>query len=673
MMDSLEMALIQDILQRDNLVIEKLLSSNLLSQMDLIEHLKTINHTLNSELGIENQQIYLSDKDREKCYGYLKKHKQILFTYYEADYRKALLFLNLLLSEEDLNLQELADQLLVSKNTALADVKRLKQDLEESGIFLKYSRKSGYTLLGSEFIIRNELVNILKNLLKQPSGKYFLLETGFVQEYEVFLLKRRLAHLQKKAQLTFTEESMEELPLVLAFLIRRAQLFTSNWHFKFEKYDIKNTKEFPMYADIFRNVFGLNENDLLYLVLQILSATMINRKLSLSESEELVRAMDKFIVFLEEECVMQFRSREGLKEKLLLHLRPAIYRCLLSMNIKNPLTDVFIEEYKPLYSKIKEGVTVFEQLTGRAFPKEEIVFIAMIVVSSMMHTAEETEAPVFKAMVLCRSGMSISKLLLENLRLLFPKIEFVGAYAIHEVSQSGFDPDFIFTTIPIHTEITTFLVPPVLDREAREKIKMQVELAINQDVTKKTKELFGYLSDLFPEFCKEDAFMRIESFYTQNNQQEVAVKEDYFRLTPKHVTVIETATLDEALTEVFQPLEERHSVTKEYISECKEIFHQDYPYMMIAHECYLPHAKPEYGVIKPDYQILLIKEKVQLPNQENMQIVIALAPSIENQHVEWLLTINQLFLENEIQQELSNVRLDEDLFSLIERGLSTIT
>ncbi|WP_321386924.1 BglG family transcription antiterminator [uncultured Enterococcus sp.] len=671
-MDCLEMALIQDFFQRDDIVIDKILASKLLSQVDLATHLKEINHTLHSKLTVEEQQIYLSEKDREKCYRYLKKKKVTIFTYYEGKYRRALLLLHLLLSKEDMNLAELTDQLLVSKNTALAEIKRLKQELESKGIFLKYSRKTGYALLGSEFIIRNELVNTLKSLLKQPSGKYFLLETGFIKEHELLLLKNRLTNLQQRAQLTFTEESLEELPIVLAFLVKRAQHHKGAWHFKVEKYDIKNTKEFPMYAELFRHAADLNENDLLYLVLQVLSATIVKTKLDLSDSEDIVKATDRFIAFLEEECVMQFANREKLKEKLLLHVRPAIYRCLLCVNIKNPLTDVFIEEYRPLYEKINVGVGIFEELIGRAFPKEEVVFIAMIVISSMIHTRKAEKNQVFRAMVLCRSGMSISKLLLENLRSMFPKIEFVGAYAIHEVSETGFEPDFIFTTIPIHTEITTFLVPPVLDKEARAKIKNQVEVAINEDVTKKTKELFSYLSDLFPEFCKDDAFMRIESFYMKDEQPKIAVEEDHFLLTMEHITMVQSADMDEALTEAFQPLLDRGSITETYVEACRTVFHQDYPYMMIAYECYLPHVKPEYGVLNPDYQILFIQEKTELPNKESMRMMIALAPSIENQHVEWLLKMNQVLLESELPQKMTTITSEKELFLLIQEELNKI-
>ena len=95
--------------------------------------------------------------------------------------------------------------------------------------------------------------------------------------------------------------------------------------------------------------------------------------------------------------------------------------------------------------------------------------------------------------------------------------------------------------------------------------------------------------------------------------------------------------------------------------------------MMIAYECYLPHVKPEYGVVNPDYQILFIKDKVVLPNRDAMRIMIALAPSVENQHVEWLLKMNQILLESGLLQKMDSVASKEELFLLIQEELNRLS
>lgn len=670
-MDKLEIQIIQECVQQPNIDVNELHSKYELDRSTLNRTLSAINQHLGTKLKIEGGNMYISDSDRDKCYRYLKNRKIKILAYYDAENRQDLLFLYLALSQLDMNLQELADLLLVSKNTALSDIKRLKQDLEEHNIYIKYSRKNGYGLSGSEFAVRNKISNVSRKLLSKPFGRYVLIQTGFIQENQILLLKNRLSRVQKQAKVTFTEESMEELPYLLQLLVKRAQKFNQNWHFPFEKYDIRNTKEYPNYIDIFRGIEDLRENDRLYKVLQILSATFLETDIEINESEDIRRGIDQFISFLENDCVMQFREDSELKEKLLLHLRPAIFRCLLSVNIRNPLTKVIMEEYRALYAKIREGAFFIERAAGCQFPDEEIAFITMIVISSMKEARPSSEEKTFTAIVLCRSGMSISKLLLENLRSMFPNIEFIGAYAIQDVSGSSIKSDFIFTTIPIHSEVTTFLIPSVLDKKAKDKIKLQVDMAVNQNVKMKTKELFSYLDDLLPDTNKKAAIERIEKFY-QKDEAVLDVAESYFQLREENFSVIETDEWETVFRFAFEKLKERGSVDQHYIDAVFCLFQRDHHYMRIAHECYLPHAKPELGVLRPDFQFVLVKNKASLPDGSRMQLMVALAPSKENQHVEWLLQVNDALLCEDTRRKADESGTAKDLFDCIREAFANI-
>ncbi|GCF93949.1 transcriptional antiterminator [Enterococcus florum] len=665
-MKEMEIQIIQECMQQQRINLKEFTTQYELESGKFEAALRSINCLLETNLVIDEKQVFVSEKDREKCYRYLKGSRIKLNAYFDVFNRRNLLYLHLIFSELDLNLQELADLLLVSKNTALADIKRLKKELEAKEIYVKYSRKTGYYLFGSEFHLRNELLNVLKLLLTKPYGRYLLLDTGYIQQNELLLLRNRLINIQQKARITFTEESIEELPILLSLLIKRAQRYKQNWHLPFEKYDLSNTKEYPIYMDIFRGFEELNDYDRLYMVIQILSATFVETNHDVFENSEvnIENAIDHFVTFLEDDCVMQFKNREELKSKLLLHLRPAVFRCLLNVNIRNPLTHVLRQEYRMLYSKINEGVPIIEAEAGCRFPEEEIAFIAMIVISSMQGVNQTEKQKTFSAMVLCRSGMSISKMLLETLKQLFPNIKFIGAYAISEVAKSSVKPDFLFTTVPIHSEVTTFLIPPFLDKRAKEEIKQKVNLAINQDVKKKTKELYSFLDDLFPDGHKGDAIERIERFY-QKDQEELEVQENYFQLDQKNFSYSHADNWEEVFQQAFDALKNRESITADYIKEVHRIFQQDYQYMMIAPCTYLPHAKPEYGVLRPDYQITLLKQPVHLPNGDHMKMMIALAPSVENQHVEWLLKMNHVLLTDDVLKKQKEVSSAEAFYQLL--------
>lgn len=670
-MKNSQIQIIQECVQQSKISVKELLGRQAISRRSLKQDVEEINRVLQAKLKLDEQKIYVSDQDRNSCYKYLKKHNIKILPCYDADNRQQLLFLHMALSELDLNLQELADQLLVSKNTALTDVKRLRMTLAKQGIHINYSRKVGYTIEGPEFSIRNEIVNALRNLLQKSFSRYLLLEAGYILNSELLLLKNRLLKIQPQVKMTFTEESLEELPILLSALIKRAQMQQIKWHFPFEKYDLVNTREYPIYLDVFRGMTRLNDNDKLYMILQILSSTFLQINDEIYGSGEVESAINEFVDFLENVCVMHFKDPATLKEKLALHLKPAIFRSLLSVNIRNPLTKVIMEEYSALYLKISEGISKIEKKVGCHFSDEEQAFIAMIIISSMKEITQDQSFKPFTALVLCRSGMSISKLLLENLKELFPKIAFVGSYAVDEISQVEVSPDFIFTTIPIDTEITTFVIPSVLDKQAKQKIQQQVEMAINQDIKKKTKELYGLLDDLFPDGSKANAIERIEKFY----QMDTGTKEDNcdpFELKLQQFSMIEADSWQEVFQFAFGKLLERGSVNQRYVERTLKLFAEDYPFMMIAKDCYLPHAKPENDVAKPDYQLVMVKNKLTFANDRVLKVMIALAPSKENKHVEWLLKMNQALLLEENIRQMEEVSTIEDFYELLKSSFELI-
>lgn len=663
----LEIDIIQECVLENQVDVGRFMSKFNIKLANFTNSLMAVNHLLKTDLKSKDGRVYVSEKNRQRCYRYLKFNKIKMLAYYDSFVRRDLLYFHFLFDHSDLSLQEIADVLLVSKNTALSDIKKLKEEIEPQGIYIKYSRKTGYAIFGSEFSIRNELCMVLQKILEFPYGRYLLLDTGYIFQNEILLLQNRLINVQEKAKVTFTEESIENLPFILMFLIKRGQDFRQSWHFPFEKYDLRNTKEYPIYEKIFSGFDDLNEHDKLYMVVQILSMRFIKNSHQLYKSSEINKATDQFIQFLEDECVMQFKDDKDLKNKLLLHLKPAIFRCLLRVNIKNPLAERVSEEYKILMEKISEGLRIIEKAAGVKFPNEEVAFIAMIVISSMIGIDEEKgEVKTFTAIVLCRSGMSISKLLLENLRQLFPNIEFIGTYAIRDVTQSEITPDFLFTTIPVNTDITTFLIPSYLDKEAKDKLSTEVEVAINQDVKKKTKELYSLLDDLFPESSKKDALKRIESFYKKDSL-DLGVEDGHFQIEKAKFSIIDAQNWEKVFDFSFKKIFDRGSITQDYANKAKKIFSEDYYYMKIAKESFLPHAKPSDGVIHPDYQFVLLRNEVSMPDKTKMKIMVALVPSENNKHVEWLLEMNNILLNKNAQIELNKVTTEDELFTLMKQ------
>lgn len=567
-----------------------------------------INHLLKSEpILIDHDMIFVTDACREACYRLLTAEEQQLFSFYEVNIRRKLIMIKLLLHNHYMSLGALAEYVYVSKNTMLTDVRSIKENLHEFEIQLDYSRKDGYAVTGSEFLIRNLLAELIREVIQTPYGKFVLDEKKLITVNEVFLLRKRLEKVESKLQITFTDEQMEELPYILHGIIKRSKVTIKKWTFKIEMYDIKNTREFPIMKEMFWGYDFLSENDLLYLSLQVLASNLVESALHFSDSEEIAYAVDEFIRLLEMYFAIEIVKKNEFKEKVILHVRPAIYRTILGFQINNPLKKQFIKEYTPTFNIVAKASKPFEKLVGHIWSEEEIVYLSMIVLG-WMYQIEETKQPIFRAVVLCKSGTSISKLLLENLKMMFPNIDFQGAYAVRQLNTVARDIDFIFTTVPVQSNATIFVIPSILSKDSRQILREQVDKAIEMDSHKKTKELLAMLKDEIPEENIRLVQAKVESFFSKKELPTEKEEPEKLQMGAEQIHFLESNSKWENLVQAaFAPMLERETVDSCYINTCEEIFYQNYEQMMIGPNIYLPHAKPINGAKKQDIQLMILK------------------------------------------------------------------
>lgn len=146
-----------------------------LSEDELRKQIVKINHLLQQEkIFISEGTILVTEQSRMDCYRLLTTLGERLFPYYEVTLRRQLVLIQLLMKPRFLSLKALADYVYVSKNTVLSDVKWIRDYLSQKRILLKYSRKEGYAISGTEFSIRNQLAEILRKIMKLPYGKFIL-------------------------------------------------------------------------------------------------------------------------------------------------------------------------------------------------------------------------------------------------------------------------------------------------------------------------------------------------------------------------------------------------------------------------------------------------------------------------------------------------------------------
>lgn len=218
-MDQLALEIIANTLVRNEVTVHSIARSLGITENKVILSIDSINSEDEKPvIKYQKEKIYFSQEQVEKYYQISKKEG---FLQYSISLRRMLLILLLALKERSYSLQDLAEQMKVSKNTIVSDLNILKSDLEEKECRLFYSRKSGYSLEGEELIIRKLLVETVNKIFNIPIGKYLLFEEGLLNANEVIFLQKRLQKVEERLNILLSDEMVEILPYTSYSIVQR--------------------------------------------------------------------------------------------------------------------------------------------------------------------------------------------------------------------------------------------------------------------------------------------------------------------------------------------------------------------------------------------------------------------------------------------------------------------
>lgn len=621
----------------------------------ILEFIKQTNKSLMKgkvhEIDIEGQKVTISEETRHSLYQMLKSYKFMDITYLSPDIRKTLIIILLLTENNYYSLKDLADFVEVSKNTMLTDMKTIKEKVRNYSLTLEYSRSKGYQISGSEYKLRNLLVTELKHLLGKDFSEQLLLSEKIISKEEIFFYRKRLMEVESQLKISLTDEEFDHLPIIFSLLIKRMKAFNREWFAEAEDivFNLTETKEYQILKKIFWNS-PLSEHDRLYLVLQVFSSNLLNSGFDITISRDLTQVIEEFLDLLEGNLATKFFNRNELLKKLTTHLHPAVFRTWLNYEVRNPLADQFVDEHSSIYTIVSKSIYPIEQLIGKNFPRNEIIYVAMYI-QSWIYKSEEQRDYVYKALVVCRNGTAVSKMLLETLKGMFNQVEFIGAFAERNFKNHEHTVDIIFSTVPLNTSKKTFIVNPILDKEKRTKLRSQLTAYLNRDENNKVKQLMFNLKKHIPAESYSKVEETIKDYFNGLNQNELintqVIEEGIFPFKEQNVLFTNNEmNWEQVLDIACKPMMERKSITDAYCVKVKELFAEDGEYMRIGPSVYLPHAKPNDGVNNEDFSVVVCKKPIESPNKEElMKIIIVLAPDKENSHVPTLLFLNELFLD----------------------------
>jgi len=134
----------------------------------------------------------------------------------------------------------------------------------------------------------------------------------------------------------------------------------------------------------------------------------------------------------------------------------------------------------------------------------------------------------------------------------------------------------------------------------------------------------------------------------------------------RHMQIAKNAkNHEEAIALAAKPLLEDGYITKDYIDEMIQAIEEHGPYIVLADEFALPHARPGESVKKTGLSLLVLKEPVDLKGNP-VRLFVVLAAKDSSSHNEVLKALAEFLMEKKNIQDVIACENTEEIKKILD-------
>ncbi|HDY9446011.1 TPA: transcription antiterminator [Staphylococcus argenteus] len=595
---------------------------------------------------------------------------------FSIETRRYYLMLMLFSKENAMSLNHFSIDLQVSKNTVIHDINHVKEQLENHGLSLKYSRKHGYEIVGDEFEVRRFFIKLIDQRLNHDITKSEVLKALNLTFEDIAYQKDKIKQVEQFLKSRFIDKSLSSLPYVLCVIRRRIQsghvINPLNINYQY----LRDTKEYQATEIMTQHEPDLPEAEKLYLTLHLLSTSVQWTDLQESDNiSNLTTAIAQMIHHFEQITFINIEDKEKLSQQLLLHLTPAFYRIKYNLTDRDELIDPLQGNYKTLFHMVKQSCQSLTEYFGKSLPDNEIAYLTMLFGGSLRRQDENFDGKI-KAIIVCTQGTSVSQMMLYELRNLFPEIIFLDAISLRTFENYALDYDIIFSPMFILTHKKLFITKVALSENEQRKLRKEVMKYINKesaDIEKEINKLMALIerTTTVNDITElrdgiEDFVANYNSISTINGSIVTQSKTlDLVDLIPaRHIVRAHRVyNIDEAITKASDILVRNHLIDEQYIHEMQQAF--DDSYMVIMQNIAIPHAYSEHHVHKTAMSMLVLQEPLYMSDGTLIHIIVPIAAVDKVTHLRALLQLRDLAQNQDAINQIIRSRKNYDVNQIL--------
>lgn len=483
--------------------IKKMSISTIAERQDVTERtirndIKSINKLLEdyqASIVKDKEGLYkleIIDKDLFKKFEQ-EEMENFTFDYSEPENRIKYIALKFLFSENYIKLEELMEQMYISRSTIQNDMKETREILNKFNLDFITKPNYGMKIVGSENEIRNAISAILYDINKNSFNKTYMDSSNLFDKYNLDIIYKIVVNNINESEIKLSDIALKNLVVHIAIAIKRIsmnQYFDNNIEI-----DIEKNNEFKIAEKIvddleekFKIDFPMDE--VYYITMHLMGTKLIIKK----NNETKISDYDKKIIELSKEIISEVNNKisfdilndNELLSSIILHLKPAIYRYKNKMLIRNPLLASIKHNYPQAYEASFTASKVIENRLGIIFNEDELGYIA-IHFGAAIERAKLNIKPI-NTLLVCTTGIGSSRLLKYKLESIFSNqlniVDTTEFYNIDKYKDKNID--LIISTVPISSEINipTIFIQDILGESNFEDIKNFIEKKYNNKKSK---------------------------------------------------------------------------------------------------------------------------------------------------------------------------------------------
>ncbi|SFC00654.1 Transcriptional antiterminator [Streptococcus gallolyticus] len=671
-------------IDRNQKILQYLLVENIVEEQKLLQELNLTARQLHYAIeGINDTLVSLGYSQIVKKGGnfyYPSQTKNILYNHYFLSYQqlprdaRLRIILLLILSKDDyISLDHFVYVFSLSKNTIVNELKKCKRYLLNYQLILTYRRNTGYEIEGEEWSKRRVLNHIIYDLI-QNYGNDFLIHLLSEMTSELNEIEHSLRQIERFLEIKYTDEDYYQLVPFLAIVlkrIRQGQVIQSVA--MKDVAEIRATREYQslLYSSSFEE---LPEKEYLYISLHLLgSKVSIHAPLTTEDLYDLSKALYDFLSEFERHAMLFFHDKDQLLEKLLNHFKPAYYRIKYHLTFENVMYEQITDKYRVLHDFVKQSIRPLENFFQTHISDKEIAYITIFIGGHLHEKGEQQfDDKTIKAVVVCPSGISFSKLMEQELTTLFPEFVFYPSISVREYQAFILPHQLVFSSVPIETEKPVYLVKALTMDD--EKIRLR-ERVISQffRIQERSIDIDKLMSVIkkHAHICSEiDLRQELTNYLLHDKPSNITSEHplpDSITdvLTPDCIQFIAgQLSWEQLLTQLSKPLLIKKVIDPRYVKALIAEYRTKPEYIMLRGKLILPHLDPMIFKQQLGMSILVCRDGFLYQGQL-LHLVVLLTTPDKMAHLPILLQLKQLANNESLLAELIRAESAEAFLDLL--------